>query len=44
MRISTAQHGVVVEVIAEGRIDESWADHLASALDDVVRRGPITSV
>ena len=39
MRISTAQHGAVVEVIAEGRIDESWADHLASALDDVVRRG-----
>jgi anti-anti-sigma factor len=39
MRISTAQHGAVVEVIAEGRLDESWADHLASALDDVVRRG-----
>lgn len=26
-------------MIAEGRLDESWADHLASALDDVVRRG-----
>jgi anti-anti-sigma factor len=39
MRISTAQHGAVVEVIAEGRVDESWADHLASVLDDVVRRG-----
>ena len=39
MRISTAQHGAFVEVIAEGRIDESWADHFASALDDVVRRG-----
>jgi anti-anti-sigma factor len=39
MRISTAQHGAVVEVIAEGRLDESWADHLRSALDDVVRRG-----
>jgi anti-anti-sigma factor len=39
MRISTAQHGAVVEVIAEGRLDESWADHVASALDDVVRRG-----
>jgi anti-anti-sigma factor len=39
MRISTAQHGAVVEVIAEGRLDESWADHLGSALDDVVRRG-----
>jgi len=39
MRISTAQHGAVVEVIAEGRLDESWADHVASALDEVVRRG-----
>jgi len=39
MRISTAQHGPVVEVIAEGRLDESWADHVASALDEVVRRG-----
>src|SRR4051794_15870403 len=39
MRISTAQHGAVVEVIAEGRLDVSWADHLASALDDVIRRG-----
>jgi anti-anti-sigma factor len=39
MRISTAQHGAVVEVIADGRLDESWADHLASALDGVVRDG-----
>ena len=39
MQISTVQHGAVVEVIADGRIDESWADHLASALADVVRRG-----
>jgi anti-anti-sigma factor len=39
MRISTAQHGAVVEVIAEGRLDESWADHVGSALDEVIRRG-----
>lgn len=39
MRISTAQHGTLVEVIAAGRLDESWADHLATALDGVVRDG-----
>lgn len=39
MRISTSQHGGIVEVVAAGRLDESWADHLGSALDEVVRDG-----
>src|SRR6476659_3509696 len=39
MRISTSQHDGIVEVVAAGRLDESWADHLGSALDEVVRDG-----
>jgi anti-anti-sigma factor len=39
MRLSTVQHGALVEVIADGRLDESWADHLASALDQAIRDG-----
>ena len=39
MQISSVQQGAVVEVVAAGRLDESWADHLGSALDDVVRGG-----
>jgi anti-anti-sigma factor len=39
MRITTARHGAFVEVIADGRLDESWAEHLKSALDGVIREG-----
>src|SRR5216683_6609117 len=39
MEISKVQQGEFVEVIATGRLDESWASHLSAALDAVIREG-----
>ena len=39
MEITTQQSGDVTELIAVGRLDGYWADHLSRALDDLMRAG-----
>src|SRR5580765_2897666 len=39
MEIQKVQHGGAVELIAKGRLDEYWASHLASALEETIRAG-----
>lgn len=39
MEITTQQVDGAVEVLVTGRLDASWADHLARALDEAVRGG-----
>src|SRR5436305_6973607 len=39
MEIKKVQHAAAVELIAAGRLDEYWASHLGSALDEVIRAG-----
>ena len=39
MEITTQQSGEVTELIAIGRLDGYWADHLSRALDDLMRAG-----
>src|SRR6266567_7683403 len=39
MEIQKVQHADAVELIASGRLDEYWASHLDSSLDEVIRAG-----
>src|SRR5215471_7650643 len=39
MEINTQQSGEIWEVSINGRLDGYWADHLTSALEDIVRQG-----
>src|SRR5690349_9262271 len=39
MEIQTIQHGSYTEVVPNGRLDEYWASHLESGLQQVIRGG-----